>query len=258
MILDLKDINDIEGSASLIGAEADRLTDSGADDFAVAELRRAAGSWVDSVAERLDSLTAGDALTAVDCLDAVHRVAYGRTANPDWVGKYIHNAFEAHIRGDKTVDRYLLLRMVSRELRRRNRSFVGRPLQWRSTCIDRWHKEFLYGTSTARMERYDRIERVGILLDSDLWVFETKNEERYKRRLFDNHRAFLDPVPDTDIRTLTATGRLLSSASIYLSPESFSTYRSALRRALLLHPFTNRYLRQSLIAHDQYQLEICS
>ncbi len=102
------------------------------------------------------------------------------------------------------------------------------------------------------MERYDRIERVGILLDSDLWVFETNNQERYKRRLFDNHRAFLDPVPDTDIRTLTATGRLLSSASIYLSPESFTTYRSALRRALLLHPATNRYLRQSLIAHDQY------
>lgn len=123
----------------------------------------------------------------------------GRGANPsEGQGAYpseteILDAFEAHIRGDKTIDQYLLFHYISREIDRRNKKFLGRHLQWEAACLDKWHRQFQYGACLDPLSDHDIRQRVLILLTSDLSPFEPRNESKFKQKLLRNHLHLLTP-----------------------------------------------------------------
>lgn len=105
----------------------------------------------------------------------------------------IISAFNARIAGDRSIDDYALFRDISSGINRPGgKPLFGRPLQWCAMMLDRWHKEFKTGRGDKELPVYDTLQRVSILMDSDLWAFETRNESNYKESLFLNHRVFLE------------------------------------------------------------------
>ena len=140
--------------------------------------------------------------------------------------------FNARIGGDNTVDVYALFRDISSAINRPGgRALLGKPLQWSAVMLDRWHKEFRKGVSDSATSLYDTLQRVSILMESDLWAFETRNESAFKETLFLNHRKYLDSMlpPKHNELTKALQSFLLSSAP-YLTFEEYTAYDTQIRR----------------------------
>ena len=56
--------------------------------------------------------------------------------------------FEARIRGDKSIDPYLLYRGINAGIAKRDPRYLGRPLQWSTAMLDRWYKD-ITGANTG-------------------------------------------------------------------------------------------------------------
>lgn len=263
--VDFNDADDIRGFASLLLATAAHLGMPGGHTAFPREASALAGTakeWVSETNLRLSALSAGDALSVADCIGLVHPLAYGRPADEGPLNHHRLNAFEAYIGGDSSVDKYLLHRAVSRQVRLRDRQFLTRPLQWECTCTARWHSRFRHGRSSVRLSTLDTAECVASLLRSDLWAFETRNESAFKRRLFDLHRRHLplpspaqqspspkpteSPLTSLDLKTLSALDRLLSASAPYLSPLLFNAAEASILRAILPLPETNLHLKAAI------------
>ena len=236
MTIDFLDISDIEGSASLIlsmsGTAPSLVPGFNIQNSTFKIITKVAREWVNGVKEHIGEMSAGDAMRAAGCLDLMHRLAYGTPADSTLLDTYRLAAFDSFVRGDGSVDRYHLFNMVSSEVRQRNRKFFGKPLQWESMCVDRWHRQFRHGASLEELPDIDTVRRVTALLSSDLWAFETKNESRYKQNLFENYKFYLDNLEGLDYSLLIANYSLLISATPYLSPEEFTAYDTQIRSAL--------------------------
>lgn len=150
------------------------------------EVKAIAKEWICRVEETIDNMSAGDALTVISSFDIIHRIGYNIPANQSYVDKYKLGAFEAYIRGDKSVDQYILYDAISEEIRRRNKAYFDRPLDWQSLCLDRWHKNFRTGKSAILQSDYDTIHQISALLNADLWAYEP-DQETFKSNLVTNH-----------------------------------------------------------------------
>lgn len=239
--VDFSDISDIAGSAELILARS-----SNPGQFKAA-YKSLAKEWLLRADTVLDSLSCGDAMTLTAYYEPLHQLAFSQAASTAKLDKYRLDAFESYIRGDKTVDQYALRHTISREIDRRNPKYFGRPLQWESVCLDRWHKQFRHGASLDELSDYDTLHRVSTLLTTDLWSFETRNESRYKQNLFENYKFYLDNLDGLDYSLLIANYSLLISGTPFLTQEEYTAYDAQIRAALISSKETNRYHRQSLL-----------
>ena len=238
--VDFSDISDIAGSAELILARS-----SNPGQFKTA-CKFQAKQWLLRADTVLDSLSCGDAMTLTAYYEPLHQLAFNQDASTSKLDKYRLDAFESYIRGDKTVDQYALRHTISREIDRRNPKYFGRPLQWESVCLDRWHKQFRHGASLDELSDYDTLHRVSTLLTTDLWSFETRNESRYKQNLFENYKFYLDNLDGLDYSLLIANYSLLISGTPFLTQEEYTTYDTQIRNALIASKETNRFHREAL------------
>lgn len=238
--VDFTDIADIAGSAELILARS-----SNPGQFKTA-CKFQAKQWLLRADTVLDSLSCGDAMTLTAYYEPLHQLAFSQAASTAKLDKYRLDAFESYIRGDKTVDQYALRHTIAREIDRRNPKYFGRPLQWESVCLDRWHKQFRYGASLDELSDYDTLNRVSTLLTTDLWSFETRNESRYKQNLFENYKFYLDNLEGLDYSLLIANYSLLISGTPFLTQEEYTAYDTRIRSALIASPTTNRFHREAL------------
>ena len=238
--VDFSDIADIAGSAELILARS-----SNPGQFKAA-YKSQAKQWLLRADTVLDSLSCGDAMTLTAYYEPLHQLAFSQSASTAKLDKYRLDAFESYIRGDKTVDQYALRHTISREIDRRNPKYFGRPLQWESVCLDRWHKQFRYGASLDELSDYDTLNRVSTLLTTDLWSFETRNESHYKQNLFENYKFYLDNLEGLDYSLLIANYSLLISGTPFLTQEEYTAYDTRIRSALIASKETNRYHREAL------------
>lgn len=151
-----------------------------------AAIRLIAKEWVCRVEAVIDTLTCGDALTIISAFDLIHRIGYGIPAKASYLDKYKLRAFDAYVRGDKSVDQYSLFKVISEEIRKLNKAYFGRPLDWHCLCIDRWFKNFRTGKSAVPQSDYDTLNQINILLTSDLYAF-TPKQEAFKNHLRANY-----------------------------------------------------------------------
>ena len=162
-----------------------------------------------------------DALEVIQPFDLVHRIAYGKAADVDFINKYTLKAFEARIHGDQTVNEYTLFRQIAVGLNRRDPAYLDRPLEWYTLSLDRWYKVFSDPKRSHQPSVYDTIQQVNILLESYLWAYETRNQPIFKRQLFNRYRYLLADLDDYDIRTLRAIYTLVTTIH-YLNIDDIS------------------------------------
>lgn len=151
-------------------------------------IRREARDWVARAEENMEHFTPGEALAiAGGVFDIVHRIAYSKPADRNFIDRYVLKALEASICGDRSVDEYELFRAISAALSRHDKTYFDKPLHWHSLTLDRWYKQFQYGACLDNLSEYDLVQRVSILLSEDLFAYEGENQENFKRSLYANY-----------------------------------------------------------------------
>ena len=245
--LDIAGVNfnnpdDITGFALLLGRQANlagMFIPGGGNQPLVSKVRTAAREWIRLTDTAVHTLTPSGAFSVMSAYDIVHRIAYGKPPFPDVINRHVLRAFDAMIRGDKTIDRYAMFRHISAALSHKDKAYLGKPLQWYSITLDRWHTMFRHGSPTTRLSACDTLEIVSLLLESDLWLFETHNQAAYKQRLFDKTRPLLNQLNDIlktptpkNLPTFKALHHLLTASAPYLTPDDYEAYSSALSLTL--------------------------
>lgn len=214
-------------------------------------LKQIANKLVRRLDTELPRMSVGDAFMIISSYDFAHRVAYGRGAEQAVVNRYILNAFESMIHGDKSIDEYAMYGTIEQSIRLLNRAFIDRPLRWSSICLERWYKNFMTGKAKEPMSDYDTIMTVSILLDANLDCFVGNSGEALKKHLFNNHRHYLDKFSSYDWNMLKTLEVFLHASYSYLSAENFFSYQEAIREAQINSPTTNRYLRKTILMQRQ-------
>ena len=144
--------------------------------------------------------------------------------------------FEARIRGDKSIDPYLLYRGINAGIAKRDPRYLGRPLQWSTSMLDRWYKDITgantgsssHGASTASREvegatLYDLLQKAAILMETDLWFYEGANQKAFKQHLFTSLRPLFYKTDQFDSRTREALTTFLSSSRPYMPKDIFAS-----------------------------------
>ena len=219
-ITDLNSVNDAVEAASCIIRRANStgifLPERSRQSRETAKLIREATCWINTVRERIDTYTHGDALRLTDAYDLIHRIAYGVPADRIFINGIILRAFRAMTQGDGSVDQYLMFRLIHRAAGRREKEFIGTPLTWTFKALDSWHREATEGFDRERLTDYDIISRLTLLLESDLYAYEGRCQQQFKRRLLVSHRCYLDGYAAPDPRTEAAHRSLRHLSSTYL------------------------------------------
>ena len=138
-------------------------------------------------------------------------------------------AFESRIRGDRSVDPYLLYRGINAGVARRDPRYLGRPLQWSTSMLDRWYREITgsssYGAEGATI--YDLLQKAAILMEIDLWFYEGANQKSFKQRLFNSLRPLFYKADTLDPCTLSALTTFLHTSRPYIPQDLYATCLSA-------------------------------
>lgn len=192
------------------------------------EIRSLANKAVRKLDDYMPRMSAADALITINPYDFAHRLAYSTPADRKIRNGYVLKAFDAMIHGDKTVDEYAMFREIRLSVSNRDKSYYDKPLYWNSISLERWHKEATRGYKRSGLSDYDIINRVSILLESDLMAFEGSHQASFKIRLFEQHRHYLDSHTATDWQMLNTMSHLVNSSATYLSPADYHHYLSLL------------------------------
>ena len=178
----------------------------------ITRIRRSSRQWIEKAEQSLPGYTPGEALETIVAYDFIHRLAYNAAPIPDLIDRHVLRAFEAMLQGDSTINKFTLFRRITFGLRRKSPLYTGRPLKWQSHQLARWHKEIKNNlnhqgdintpnnqgdiNNPNNQSNKEDIEKISILLESDLFPFEGTNEAAFKQTLFSAHRHLLDQTKE--------------------------------------------------------------
>ena len=165
---------------------------------------QATKGWVNTVKKQFLTMSPAEALQLVDTYEIMHRIAFQCSANAGELDRIKLAAFDAMLHSDKNVDEYIMFRVIRNEVSKRNKAFFDKPLTWSCISEERWHKEAVEGFDRNVLTDYDIISRVTILLESDLFAYEGRNQDQFKQYLAEEHRHYLTKYTAPDCRTVHA------------------------------------------------------
>ena len=80
-------------------------------------------------------------------------------------------------------------------------------------CIEEWYEQFRNGTKHLTLSDYDVLQRIVILLESDLFAFCGSRQEAFKQRLVQTYLPLTEKIADMD--SITQKSLLMFVRSIY-------------------------------------------
>lgn len=210
------------------------------------EIRRLADNVSRKLAETMPVVPASDAFITVQAYDLAYRTAYRVPPEQSRLNKYVLQAFDAMIHGDKSVDEYAMYQAIAQALRRRDREYFDEPLIWLTTTEEHWYKEAKLGFVAAGLSDYDIINRVAILLRADLTAYEGNGQRSFKQDLSGRFRHYLDTHDVSDWRTIYAADRLYYASCPFLSGAERQKYATRLNEEKQNCPSINRFMGVAL------------
>ena len=208
----------------------------------ITRIRRFSRQWIEKAEQSLPGYTPGEALETIVAYDFIHRLAYNAAPIPDLIDRHVLRAFEAMLQGDATINKFTLFRRISFGLQRKSPLYTGRPLKWQSHQLARWHKEIK--NSLNNESNKEDIEKISILLESDLFPFEGTNEVAFKQTLFAAHRYLLDQTKEildqakeksqgnSRLSLLRSLEHLLFRSIPYLPEPEYLQYKTEIESAI--------------------------
>lgn len=248
--VDYSNVYDTIGYATLIFAvsnEAGLLLPNGnKQSYEAIQITRFAKEWIYNVKAKIGGMEAWQAMDILAPYDFMHRLGHHSPTHKAFADEYLIKAFEARIHGDRLVNEYHLYRFIKEKLNRRDKSYFGRPLEWYASSLDRWFKKFKNGRTTENLSDYDTLEIVSILMSEDLFAFTGRNQNIFKKTLFDNHRNLLNNIDFYGLEELEALSHFLSWSGKFMPQQQFCDNTNAIIEAQIANPKTNRFYRLTL------------
>ena len=217
----------------------------------ITRIRRSSLQWIEKAEQSLPGYTPGEALETIVAYDFIHRLAYNAAPIPDLIDRHVLRAFEAMLQGDATINKFTLFRRITFGIRRKSPLYTGRPLKWQSHQLARWHKEIKNSMKNQRdinnpnnQSNKEDIEKISILLESDLFPFEGTNEVAFKQTLFSTHRHLLDQAKEildqakeksqgnSRLSLLRSLEHLLFRSIPYLPESEYLQYKAEIESAI--------------------------
>ena len=217
----------------------------------ITRIRRSSRQWIEKAEQSLPGYTPGEALETIVAYDFIHRLAYNAAPIPDLIDRHVLRAFEAMLQGDATINKFTLFRRITFGIRRKSPLYTGRPLKWQSHQLARWHKEIKNSMKNQRdinnpnnQSNKEDIEKISILLESDLFPFEGTNEVAFKQTLFSTHRHLLDQAKEildqakeksqgnSRLSLLRSLEHLLFRSIPYLPESEYLQYKAEIESAI--------------------------
>ena len=226
----------------------------------ITRIRRSSRQWIEKAEQSLPGYTPGEALETIVAYDFIHRLAYNAAPIPDLIDRHVLRAFEAMLQGDSTINKFTLFRRITFGLRRKSPLYTGRPLKWQSHQLARWHKEIKNNlnhqgdintpnnqgdiNNPNNQSNKEDIEKISILLESDLFPFEGTNEAAFKQTLFSAHRHLLDQTKEildqakeksqgnSRLSLLRSLEHLLFRSIPYLPEPEYLQYKTEIESAI--------------------------
>lgn len=209
-------------------------------------IRQLANKVARKLDEQLPVMSAADAFSVLHAYDLVHRFAYMTPADRNTFNRYVLNVFEAMIHGDKSVDQFALFREIASAVARRDKAYLDKPVRWMTIKIGQWYDDMTQDSRQMQMCDNDIINRAGILLGYDLFAYEGRNQDRFKRNLFDSNRHYLDCHDNTELTTLYSLEAFFNASLRFMKEDEAERYRAQLDLERISSPATNRFLRAAL------------
>ena len=217
----------------------------------ITRIRRSSRQWIEKAEQSLPGYTPGEALETIVAYDFIHRLAYNAAPIPDLIDRHVLRAFEAMLQGDSTINKFTLFRRITFGIRRKSPLYTGRPLKWQSHQLARWHKEIKNSLKNQRdinnpnnQSNKEDIEKISILLESDLFPFEGTNDVAFKQTIFSTHRHLLDQTKEildqakeksqgnSRLSLLRSLEHLLFRSIPYLPEPEYLQYKTEIESAI--------------------------
>ncbi|MDE6809924.1 MAG: hypothetical protein K2J42_07560 [Muribaculaceae bacterium] len=201
-------------------------------------IRKTAKSVVKKLETLFPTMSPAQKIMSEYAYDMAHRIGYSIPADTKVLNKHVLEAFEARIRGDKTVDEYTLYRGIDTRISKRIPAFLDKPLTWNCLCLDNW-----FENQCKPQSAYDQINQVTILLNSRLSTYVFGDQDKYKKELLYQNLHYFENLP-TDIRELIALNQLLTAGFRYLTPKVAVGYKTIISNAIIAKTATNSFYRE--------------
>ena len=234
---------------------------------AVSSIRRAAKEWINQIESCIDTYPPSEALKTANSYDFIHRLAYNTPPLPGIIDRQVSRALDEAIKensiktqirettNQKRIDPYLLYRLIEAGINRKDPRYFGRPLKWQSLRLTRWYREMKESLSpdnskspdlsdntnlsnrsyNSNFSDKDKIEKLSIILSSDLTAFEGRNQKAFKRNLLQKHHQLLSLIPanlSKRIEILLSLRHLLFVSSPYIPEEEYEQKKTAITTAI--------------------------
>lgn len=189
---------------------------------------QSAKGWVNSVRMRLMIMSPSEALSVIEAYEIMYRIANWCDKNPEEACKVKLSAFDAMLHGDESVDRYMMFRIIRKAVRQKEKAFLDKPLAWSCLAERRWYLEACEGFDRSQLSDYDILSRVSILLESDLFAYEGRDQHKFKRRLFERHRHYLERYTVVSAHIIGVLNDFLMASSKFLNEEEIGRFEKRL------------------------------
>ena len=141
-----------------------------------------AKEWLKDAENELPSMPAGDTLPILEGYDLLHRICHATPAPAAMLRTWTDKAFQALIKGDKSICRSKLAAFLAPLIARNPQAIDPRHIAWYADVTTRWvnqHKR----TGTFPGETPEEIRRrLGILLRADLFAHLGSSQNTEKSR----------------------------------------------------------------------------
>lgn len=246
--VNFSDIDEICGFAHLLMAE---FQEAGAFDFVnpvnsreLTLLRRAGEEWIKQVERLLPTLPSCNRLEILTYYKAIYIPACSSQAPFSYIAPWILKAFDERIKGDQSIASTLLFPFVDEAILKGERSFLERPLKWRSLMLDHWFKLAL---SPSFMKSPDA-ERIGIatqLLLADMFMF-VSDQTTWKKRLVRQILPLFDRIDELSTTVLMSLLPFLGAMRPEIMPQSVAdSHAQRIRRVLVRRTDLSRFHREA-------------
>lgn len=206
------------------------------------EIRSLANKTVKILDSRMPLMSIADAFMTVNTYDFAYRLAYSTSADRKFLNIYVLKAFDAMVHGNKEVNEYAMFREIRRAVSRRDKSYFDKPLYWSCISLERWYREAIHGYEQSGLSDYDILNRVTILLESDLYAFEGLDQIKFKKRIFEQHRHYLDDHDAASWNLLNAINQFVMASCEFFSVDEFYNYKAMLNKELTNCHSINRFI----------------
>ncbi len=205
-------------------------------------------TWIDRTEKSLSTLPVAEIVPLIECLDMMHRICYGAMMPESVMEAAMQRVFSSLMKGDPTVNRVHLAKLIQRRLRTDARWSGGRMLEWYCDIISLWCDGMNPRHVSPGNDLDNTLQRLTVLLSESLYAQFGNLEDTVKKEWAERFAAI--EIAALDSPTLRTYRLFLIEASRYLNPADALSLANEAAVLLAdddtLHPYERQALQMDL------------